>query len=134
MAAIYTAFCTIGKLGNTAQVMHAGIYHAVLPLTTAFLTFPIWPNKLKNARFAAFFGRSVLGRFYFFAGTLLVIMSYFHHMQVMVINLLMAVLLLRWPLALFLALTVTSLAVYFFTRYTGTHLPLSISDQCRRSI
>ena len=66
MAAIYTAFCTIGKLGNTAQVMHAGIYHAVLPLTTAFLTFPIWPNKLKNTRFAAFLGRSVLGRFYFF--------------------------------------------------------------------
>jgi len=42
MAASYAAFYNIDKVENTAyQVMHAGIYHTVLPTTTAFLTFPI---------------------------------------------------------------------------------------------
>jgi Na+/proline symporter len=125
MAATYAALYTIGDVENY-QPIYTGIYHAVLPITTAFLTFPIWPLTVKSKRFITFFWPIGIGSVLFFAGTLLVIMSHFHHMQIMimVINLLMAVLLLRWPLALFLAFTGTALAVSFFTHYTGTPLPL----------
>jgi Na+/proline symporter len=125
IAATYAALYTIGDIENY-QPIYTGIYHAVLPITTAFLTFPIWPLTMKSKRFITFFWPIGIGGILFFAGTLLVIMSRFHHMQVMImmINLLMAVLLLRWPLALFLAFTGTALAVSFFTQYTGTTLPL----------
>jgi Na+/proline symporter len=125
MAATYAALYTIGDIENY-QPIYTGIYHAVLPITTAFLTFPIWPLTMKSKRFITFFWPIGIGGILFFAGTLLVIMSRFHHMQVMImmINLLMAVLLLRWPLALFLAFIGTALAVSFFTQYTGTALPL----------
>jgi hypothetical protein len=46
--------------------------------------------------------------------------------MVMMINFLMAVLLLQWPLALFLAFTGTCIAVLFFTHCSGTSLPLSM--------
>ena len=128
MAATYAAFYTIGNTDRQAcQAIYTGIYHTVLPMATAFLTFPVWPAPLKNTRFMAFFWPLGIGAILFFAGTLLAIMSHFHHMHVMImmINLLMAVLLLRWPLALFLAFTGTALAVFFFGHYTGTPLPLS---------
>lgn len=46
----------------------------------------------------------------------------------MMVNLLMVVLLLRWPLAFSLALTGTSLAILFFKHRTNTALPVSTSD------
>ena len=128
MATTYAAFYTMGHLENKAcQAMYTGVYHTVLPVTTVFLTFSIWPTIVKNKRFMAVFWPFGIGGILFFSGTLLVIMSNFHHMQVMVmmINLLMAVLLLQWPLALFLAFTGTYTAFLFFTYYTGTTLPLS---------
>jgi len=128
IAATYAAFYTIGDVGHQEyQPVYTSIYHAVLPITTAFLTFPIWPPTMKVERFITFFWPLGIGGILFFAGTLLAIMSHFHHMQVMVmmINLLIAVLLLRWPLALFLAFSGTALAVFFFKHYTGTALPLS---------
>ncbi|MFM2428618.1 MAG: hypothetical protein RL012_502 [Bacteroidota bacterium] len=126
IAATYTAFYTVGNVESQAyRAINTGIYYTVLPVITAFLTLAIWPDSLKKSRFIAFFWPLGIGGILFFAGMLLVIMSHFHHMQVMVmmINLLMAVLLLRWPLALFLAFTGTALAVSFFKHYTGTPLP-----------
>jgi len=128
MVATYAAFYTIGNTDHQAcQAIYTCIYHTVLPMATAFLTFPVWPTPLKNTRFMAFFWPLSIAFILFFAGTLLAIMSHFHHMQVMVmmINLLIAVLLLRWPLALFLAFTGTYAAVFFFAHYTGSALPLS---------
>ena len=127
MAATYAAFYTIGDTDVKAyQSIYEGIYHTALLATTVFLTFPIWPPAMKRKRFITFFWPLGIGAFLFFAGTLLAIMGHFHHMQVMImmINLLMAVLLLRWPLALFLAFTGTALAVFFFKHYTGTTLPM----------
>jgi hypothetical protein len=128
MAATYAAFYTIGDADVKAyQGIYEGIYRTVLLATTAFLTFPIWPPTVKSKAFITFFWPLGIGAILFFAGTLLAIMSHFHHMQVMVmmINFLMAVLLLRWPLALFLAFMGTALAVFFFKHYTGNLLPLS---------
>ena len=127
IAATYTAFYTISSTDIKAyQNIYEGIYRSVLFVTTAFLTFPIWPSSLKSRRFITFFWPLGIGAVLFFAGTLLAIMSHFQYMQVMImmINLLMAVLLLRWPLALLLAMTNGILAVVFFERYTGSILPL----------
>ena len=126
IAATYTAFYTIGESDVKAyQDIYEGIYHTVLFATTAFLTFPIWPPTVKSYRFITFFWPLGIGGILFFAGTLLVIMSQFHTMQVMVlmINLLIAVLLLKWSLALILALGGTGLGVLFFHYYTGEALP-----------
>ncbi|MHA7877455.1 MAG: sodium:solute symporter family protein [Bacteroidota bacterium] len=126
IAATYAAFYTIGNADVQAyQPIYTGIYHTVLPITTTFLTFPIWPPTIKSKRFTAFFWPISIGAILFFAGTLLVIMSHYHHLQVMImmINTLMAVLLLRWPLALFLAAAGIALAVVFFAQYTGASLP-----------
>jgi Na+/proline symporter len=128
IAATYAAFYTVGDVESQAyQAINTGIYYTVLPVITAFLTLAIWPDSLKKSRFIAFFWPLGIGGILFFAGTLLAIMSHFHHIQVMImmINLLLSVLLLQWPLALFLAFTGTCTAVLFFTHYTGTALPLS---------
>ena len=129
IAATYAAFYTVGDVESQAyQAINTGIYYTVLPVITAFLTLAIWPDSLKKSRFIAFFWPLGIGGILFFAGTLLAIMSHFHHIQVMImmINLLLSVLLLQWPLALFLAFTGTCTAVLFFTHYTGTTLPLSM--------
>ena len=128
MAATYAAFYAIGEVSHRGyQPIYTGIYRMVLPITTAFLTFPIWPPAVKSNRFMTYFWPLGIGATLFFAGTLLTIMSHFHHMQVMImmINLLMAVLILRWPLALSISFTGIALAVSFFTYYTGTTLLLS---------
>lgn len=131
IAATYTAFYTIGDSDVKAyQDIYKGIYHTVLFATTAFLTFPIWPPTVKSYRFITFFWPIGMGAILFFAGTLLVIISHFHAVQVMIlmINLLIVVLLLRWPLALILAFSSISLAVVFFKHYTGAALPASELD------
>ncbi len=124
----YVTFYTIGNLENpTQQVIFSRIYHFVISMTTVFLTSPIWPSKIKNHAYMAFFWPLSIGGTLFFAGTLMMILSDFHQMQLMImmINLLMAVLLLRWPLALFLAFTGIYIAVGFFKHYTGMAIPWS---------
>ncbi|MEL6358902.1 MAG: hypothetical protein AAFQ01_03085, partial [Bacteroidota bacterium] len=128
IAATYTAFYTIGDSSvQSYQRIYEGIYHAVPFATTIFLTFPIWPPVVKNERFIALFWPLGISAILFFAGTLLVIMSHFHHMQIMVlmINFLITVLLLRWPLAFIVALSGMGLAVVFFEQYTGLPIPYS---------
>ncbi|MHA7877310.1 MAG: sodium:solute symporter family protein [Bacteroidota bacterium] len=125
LAVTYIALCTIKSPEDpTYRTIYTGIYHTVLPLTTVFLIFSIWPNRLKRSRIIVFFWPLCIGGILFFAGTLLVMLSNFHYLQVMsmMINLLMAVLLLQWPLALFLALTGIYAAVFCFTHWTGTPL------------
>ncbi|MEM7055561.1 MAG: HD domain-containing protein [Bacteroidota bacterium] len=120
IAATYAAFYTIGAAEAKAyQDIYEGICHTTLFATTAFLTFPIWPPTVKSQRFITFFWPVGICAILFFAGTLLVLMSHFHIMQVMIllVNLLVAVLLLRWPLALVLAATGVLAAVSFFKYY-----------------
>jgi hypothetical protein len=127
MAATYVAFYTIGAVETKAyQQIYEGIYRTVLVSATAFLTFPIWPSTIKSHRFMAFFWPLGICTILFCAGTLLVILGHFHHIQIMIqmLNLLMAVLLLRWPLAFFLALIGAYAAVGYFTYCTGTMPPV----------
>jgi len=127
MTATYVTFYTIVPPEDiNHRTLYHGVYYTVLPIATFFLTLPIWPPEIKKARFMAYLWPLGIGMVLFFAGTLLVVMNHFHHIQVMImmINFLMAVLLLHWPLALFLALAGASLAVFFFEQYTGSSLPL----------
>lgn len=80
---------------------------------------------MKNRCFMTFFWPLGIGGILFSAGTLLAIMSHFHHMQVMVmmLNLLMAVLLLRWPLAIFLAFAGTATGCFFLRTTPERHCP-----------
>ncbi len=128
IAATYISLYTIGKTEIKAyQDIYQGIGHVTLFVTTAFLTFPVWPLTVKSERFITFFWPLGMGAVLFFAGTLLLILSGFHTLQVMVltVNLLIAVLLLRWPLAFLLASLGIAAAVCFFKQYTGMSLPLA---------
>ena len=125
VAATYTALYTIGDADIKAyRATYEGISAIVLLITTSFLTYSIWPSKFKNERFIAFFWPLGLGTVLFFAGALLAIMSHFHPLQmvVLMINLLIAVLLLRWHLALFLAFGFITFAFLFFKHVTGAVL------------
>ncbi|MHA7877442.1 MAG: sodium:solute symporter family transporter [Bacteroidota bacterium] len=127
----YVAFYTVGKTENIAYyALYEYICYAVLPITTALLTFPIWPHAAKQHWLVVYLWPISLGGTFFFAGTLLAILSGFHWVQVMIImiNFLMAILLLRGPLALSLAFLGVALAIFFFKQYTGMALPLSVSD------
>jgi Na+/proline symporter len=122
IVATYATFYTIDNIERQSyNVMYERVSYAVLLAATAFMTFPIWPSTIKSRRFMAFFWPLGIAGIFFFVGTLLVIMSDFHHIQIMImmVNLLITILLLRWPLALFLALASASLAVYFFKYNTG---------------
>lgn len=122
IAATYAAFYTVGENATAIyEPIYKGIYHTTLVATTFFLTFPVWPPVVKSERFMTFLWPLGICAILFFAGTLLAIMSHFHIMQVMVLmsNLLVAVLLLRWPLALMLAAGGMVLAALFFKQYTG---------------
>jgi Na+/proline symporter len=129
MAATYAVFYTIDAAETKAyQQIYDSIYCTVLVGATAFLTFPIWPPAIKSHRFIAFFWPLGIGAILFFAGTLLVIIGALHHMQVMILmtNLLVAFLLLQWPLTIFLASIGACVAVGYFTYCTGTMPPVSI--------
>lgn len=127
----YVSFYTMKEIDISAyRIIYAGIYYTVLPIATSFISFPLWPPAVKDHRLMAYLWPIGIGITLFFVSTLLAIISYFHPVQMMVLilNLLMAVLLLRWPLALFLAFTSTPLAIIFFTQYTGTALPAGMPD------
>ena len=128
MVATYSALYTIDPTDVKAYgTIYEGIVHTGLFITTALLTYPIWPPMLRSERFITFFWPLSIGVILFVAGALIVLMSHFHpiQMMVLVINLLIAVLLLQWPLALCLALAGVSLAVWIFRQHTGELLPWS---------
>jgi Na+/proline symporter len=56
MAATYAALYTVGDTEVMLyQDLYKGIYYTILPATTAFLTFPIWPPTMKSRRFMTLF-------------------------------------------------------------------------------
>ncbi|WP_044282713.1 sodium:solute symporter family transporter [Candidatus Amoebophilus asiaticus] len=120
IGATYASFYTISE---TVVSSYQGLYnfaaHSVLIATAGFLTYPAWPPTFKSKKFITF--AWPLGIFYilFVVGTILVLMSGFHEVQVMIfmLNLIMAAFLLSWPLMLFLAtygILIGCLIVYMY--------------------
>ena len=106
IGATYVSFYTIPE---SIVVNYKKLYdfaaHSVLIATAGFLTYPAWPPTFKGKRFIAWAWPAGIFYILFVVGTILVIMSGFHEVQVMVfmLNLIMAIFLLSWPLMLILS-------------------------------
>lgn len=128
----YVAFYTVENVDTIARfAVYQSLYYAVLLVSTAFITLPVWPRTIRNYRFVAYLWPIGIGTTLFFTGTLLAILSEFHPVQVMIVmvNFLMVILLLRWPLAFSLAFMGIALAIFFFKQHTpGAALSANVSD------
>jgi Na+/proline symporter len=88
-------------------VIYRIIQYSILVIATSLLGFPIWPAPLKNKRLLAWVWPLVIFYTLFFVGAMVMIMSHFQSDQVLIfmLNLVITVLLIYWPLALTLAVT-----------------------------
>lgn len=126
MAATYIGFYTIDHATVACyRSLYEGAYQIVLVAISILVTFPVWPSEIKSERFITFFWPLSIAAIFFFVGMLLVIMNYFHPMQIMVlmINLLVVSLVIGVPLTITLAISSISLAIWFFMYYTGEAVP-----------
>jgi len=120
IGATYASFYTIPEsVIAHHQKLYDIVAHSVLVMTAGFLTYPAWPPTFKAKWFITF--AWPFGIFYilFMVGTILVLMSGFHEVQVMILmlNLIMAAFLLSWQLMLFLSILgilIGSLVLYTF--------------------
>ncbi len=126
LGSTYACFYTIPAV-VVAQYkqLYDPIAHSVLIAITMFLTYPAWPLSLKGERFIAFAWPLGMGYVLFVVGTVLVVMSGFHQVQVMllILNLVISALLLDWPLVLVLFLGGILCAIGTFKHYIG-YVPL----------
>jgi len=126
MAATFVGLFTIGRAEIEAyEGIYTGISNTMLWVTSAFITYPIWPPLLKNKRFITFFWPLGTAAILLFTGTLLVIISHFNAVQVFVLvaNFLLMTLFLRWPTAVVLALLSVGSAALLFVQHTAQALP-----------
>ncbi|MEM7382874.1 MAG: sodium:solute symporter family protein [Bacteroidota bacterium] len=132
IAATYASLYTVDEgIRASYGALYSIIYHSVLIITPGLLTYPVWPPTLKGKHFTSWVWPLSIFYILFVAGFWLVIMSGFHEFQVMIflLNLVMATLLLSWPLALGLAAVGIITAVQVFRIYTGEHtLPGSLGS------
>jgi Na+/proline symporter len=120
IGATYASFFTIPEsIIANHQRLYDIVAHTVLVMTAGFLTYPAWPPTFKAKWFITFAWPFGIYYILFTVGTILVLMSGFHQVQVMIfmLNLIMAAFLLSWPLMLFLAglgMLVGSLTLYMY--------------------
>ncbi|MEL6661012.1 MAG: sodium:solute symporter family protein, partial [Bacteroidota bacterium] len=126
LLATFIGLFTIGRAEIEAyEGIYTGISNTMLWVTSAFITYPIWPPLLKSKRFITFFWPLGTAAILLFTGTLLVIISHFNAVQVFVLvaNFLLMTLFLRWPTAVVLALLSVSSAALLFVQHTAQALP-----------
>jgi Na+/proline symporter len=122
IGATYASFYTVSDIVvNSYATLYNFIYHSVLILTAAFLTYPAWPPTFKSKRFITFAWPAGIFYILFVVGAILVLMSGFNEVQVMIflVNLIMAAFLLSWPLMLTLSSVGTLLGYAIFNNYCG---------------
>lgn len=120
IASTYSSLYTIPEdLRLQYNNIYQFIYHSVLIMATGFLTYPVWPKTFKNETFIAISWN--IGIFYLliFVGSMLVIISEFSqlHLMISILNLIVASLLLRWQITLFMIIVGTFTAIQFFKIY-----------------
>jgi Na+/proline symporter len=83
------------------------IQYSILIIATSLFAFPIWPTPLKSKVFLSWLWAFIVFYSLFFVGGMLVILTKFQSDQILIfmLNLVMAVLLLYWPVAVTLALS-----------------------------
>ncbi len=114
----------------TAQFpgLYRTIQYSVLLMFTTFLAFPIWPDVMKTKRLLAWLWPSCAFYALFLVGGILVVLSGFATSQILIfmLNFVMAVLLLHWPIAISMAVSGIVLVSLVFTQYT--HLTNTLGD------
>jgi len=122
IGATYVSFYTIpDSIVANYKTLYDFAAHSVLIMTAGFLTYPAWPPTFKSKRFITFAWPAGIFYILFVVGTMLVIMSGFHEVQVMVfmVNLILAVLLLSWPLMMLLSIAGIFIGAFLFYLYYG---------------
>jgi Na+/proline symporter len=122
LTASYASFYLLpNEVSLAYPVLYKTIQYSVAFLIPTFLGYAIWPKPLQIKYFLAWFWPLSIFYTLFFLGSMLVMMSNFQSPQLMLflLNLVMAVLLLHWPLAVTMAITGTGLALFFFTNYVN---------------
>jgi Na+/proline symporter len=121
MGATYASFYTIPNAEATYTILYKCITTSVLFAMALFITYPAWPPTFKSERFITFVWPLGIVYVLFVVGTMLVMMSGFHEVQVMIflLNLVMAALLLSWPLMVFLATLGVLVGCLVFNSYYG---------------
>lgn len=104
IGATYTSFFTVpDTVIENQKTLYDFITHSTLIATAIFITYPAWPPRFKARWFMAFLWPIGVTYLLFVVGSILVMMSGFHQVQVMIfmLNLIIATLLLPWPLVVF---------------------------------
>ena len=122
IGATYASFYTIPEstVANY-QKLYDVAAHSVLVMTAGFLTYPAWPPTFKAKWFITFAWPAGILYILFIVGTILVLMSGFHEVQVMIflINLIMTAFLLSWPLMVFVSLVGIIIGCLVFYMHCG---------------
>lgn len=97
------------------------IYHTVLVISTLFITYPVWPPLLKQEKFIVLTWNIAIPYVLVFAPTLLVIISNSGQFQLMILmlNMLIIALLLRWQISIFIIFTTAFASISFYKWYMG---------------
>jgi Na+/proline symporter len=114
IGATYTSFFTVPEsVVVNHEVLYNFLAHSTLIATAIFITYPAWPLTFRAKWFIAFAWPIGVTYLLFVVGAILVMMSGFHQVQVMIfmLNLIIAALLLPWPLV-----TVTSIMSIILAR------------------
>lgn len=123
---VFTAtYASFYLLPHAITVQFATLYQAmqysILLLFTTFLAFPIWPKIMKEKHFLVWMWP--LSAFYtlFLVGSVLVVLSGFADTQLLIfmLNFIMAVLLLHWPIAIAMTIGGWLLIIVVFNQYTN---------------
>ena len=125
--ATYTSFFLLPKV-ITLQfpLLYGSMQYSVLILSTTFLAFPIWPEKLKKKHFMTWIWPLSIFYTCFVVGSILVVLSGFSipHMLILMLNLVMAALLLHWPIAVIMAFIGLFTALFVFKSHLNLIYPL----------
>lgn len=103
---IISIFSSIYTVPHHIEVLHAdvmeGIYNSVLVLSILMITYPTWPDKLKNHEISAVFRVCTVCYALVIAPSVLVFSSNFGHLQAMifVVNIIMIAVVFNWRIVL----------------------------------
>jgi Na+/proline symporter len=101
--------------------LYKAMQYSVMLLFTTFLAFPIWPSMMKEKPFITLFWPLCAFYALFLVGGALVLLSGFATSQILIfmLNFIMGVLLLHWPIAVAMAVGGIVLVTCFFSLYTN---------------
>jgi Na+/proline symporter len=131
LGATYASFFTIPThVVASYQKLYDHIAHSVLIITACFITYPAWPPTFKGKRFIAVAWPLGICYILFIVGTILMVMSGFHQVQVMlfILNLVLTALLLDWRLMLGIVGSGIILAIGAFYLYVGKIPVIKLDD------